>query len=64
MDFWRTWTPLSRVAHRHPRVRVVYMSRYVEGFPEMRLSPNSAFLQKPFRFATLLEQLKLVQRKA
>jgi hypothetical protein len=40
------------------------MSGYAEGLPEMQLPPNSAFLQKPFRFATLLEPLKLVQRKA
>jgi PAS domain S-box-containing protein len=52
------------VSEHHPGVRVVYMSGYAEGLPEMQLPPNSAFLQKPFRFATLLEQLKLVQRKA
>ena len=52
------------VSEQHPGVRVVYMSGYAEGLPEMQLPPNSAFLQKPFRFATLLEQLKLVQRKA
>lgn len=51
------------VSQRHPGVHVVYMSGYAEGLPEMQLPPNSAFLQKPFRFATLLEQLKLVQRK-
>jgi len=52
------------VANRHPQVRIIFMSGYAEGFPETQLPPNSAFLQKPFRFATLLEQLKLVQRKA
>jgi len=31
---------------------------------EAQLSENSAFLQKPFRFATRLEQLKLIRRKA
>ncbi len=54
----------SRVAQFHPHVQVIYMSGYAEGLPEMQLPPNSAFLQKPFRFATLLEQLKLVRRKA
>ena len=39
------------------------VSGYAEGLAEKQLPPNSAFLQKPFRFATLLEQLKLVQRK-
>jgi hypothetical protein len=36
---------------------------YAEDLPEAKLPPNSVFIQKPFRFATLLEQLKLVQRK-
>jgi hypothetical protein len=40
------------------------MSGYAEGLPEAQLPANSTFLQKPFRFATLLEQLKLVRRKA
>lgn len=53
-----------RVSQRHPGVRVVYMSGYAEGLPEMQLPLHCAFLQKPFRFATLLEQLKLVQRKS
>jgi two-component system cell cycle sensor histidine kinase/response regulator CckA len=53
-----------RVSEHHPGVYVVYMSGYAENLPEMQLPPNSAFLQKPFRFATLLEQLKLVKRKA
>ena len=53
-----------RVSERHPGVHVLYMSGYAEGLPETQLPPNSTFLQKPFRFATLLERLKLVQRKA
>jgi two-component system, cell cycle sensor histidine kinase and response regulator CckA len=52
-----------RVAQIHPGIRVVYMSGYAEGFPNAELPANSVFLQKPFRFATLLEQLKLVRRK-
>ena len=52
-----------RVTDRHPDIQVVYMSGYAEGFPEAQLPTHSVFLQKPFRFATLLEQLKLVQRK-
>jgi two-component system, cell cycle sensor histidine kinase and response regulator CckA len=48
----------------HPHIRVVYMSGYAEGFPDSELPINSVFLQKPFRFATLLEQLKLVRRRA
>jgi PAS domain S-box-containing protein len=52
-----------RVAKVHPEVRIVYMSGYAEGFPEAQLPANSTFLQKPFRFATLLEQLKLVRRR-
>ncbi len=53
-----------RVARAHPEVQIVYMSGYAEGLPEAQLPENSTFLQKPFRFATLLEQLKLVRRKA
>ncbi|HXN52938.1 MAG TPA: ATP-binding protein [Candidatus Acidoferrum sp.] len=53
-----------RVAKIHPEVRIVYMSGYAEEFPEAQLPANSTFLQKPFRFATLLEQLKLVRRRA
>lgn len=51
-----------RVTKIHPGIHVIYMSGYAEGFPEAQLPPNSTFLQKPFRFATLLEQLKLVRR--
>ena len=54
----------NRVSERHPGVHVLYMSGYAEGLPETQLPPNSTFLQKPFRFATLLEQLRLVRRKA
>jgi PAS domain S-box-containing protein len=52
-----------RVAKVHPEVQIVYMSGYAEGFPEAQLPANATFLQKPFRFATLLRQLKLVRRK-
>ena len=52
-----------RVATVHPEVQVVYMSGYAEGFPEAQLPANSVFLQKPFRFATLLEQLRLIRRR-
>jgi two-component system, cell cycle sensor histidine kinase and response regulator CckA len=53
-----------RVQNIQPDVKVVFMSGYAEGLPEAELPPNSAFLQKPFRFATLLEQLKLIRRRA
>jgi PAS domain S-box-containing protein len=53
-----------RVAKMHPEVQIVYMSGYAEGLPEAHLPANSTFLQKPFRFATLMEQLKLVRRRA
>jgi hypothetical protein len=38
------------------------MSGYAEGFREAEISPNATFLQKPFRFATPPEQLKLIRR--
>jgi two-component system cell cycle sensor histidine kinase/response regulator CckA len=53
-----------RITKIRPHIRVIYMSGYAEGLPETELPPNSTFLQKPFRFATLLEQLKLVRRRA
>jgi len=51
-----------RVAKVHPEVQIVYMSGYAEGF-RRRSCLRTPRLQKPFRFATLLEQLKLVRRK-
>ena len=58
-------TDLARqVAELHPGVQVIYMSGYAEGFPEAQIPADATFLQKPFRFASLLEQLKLIQRKS
>jgi PAS domain S-box-containing protein len=58
-------TELARqVAELHPGIQVIYMSGYAEGFPETQIPAEATFLQKPFRFATLLEQLKLIQRKS
>jgi two-component system, cell cycle sensor histidine kinase and response regulator CckA len=54
----------KRVSKTHPEAQVIYMSGYAEGFQNSQLPENSTFLQKPFRFATLLEQLKLVRRKS
>jgi len=57
-------TDLARqVAELYPGIQVIYMSGYAEGFPETQIPLDASFLQKPFRFATLLEQLKLIQRK-
>ena len=53
-----------QITKLHPSVHVIFMSGYAEGLPESQLPANSAFLQKPFRFATLLEQLKLVRRRS
>ena len=53
----------SRVAAAHPEVQVIYMSGYAAEVQDSALLENSVFLQKPFRFATLLEQLKFVQRR-
>jgi hypothetical protein len=39
------------------------MTGYADGFQDSPLPENSIFLQKPFRFATRLEQLKLVRRR-
>jgi len=53
-----------RVIRLQPDIQIIYMSGYADDFPEAKLPPGAVFLQKPFRFATLLEQLKLVRRKA
>lgn len=47
-----------------PNFHVIYMSGYAESGMDHEIPPEAAFLQKPFRFATLAEQLKLVPRKA
>jgi two-component system, cell cycle sensor histidine kinase and response regulator CckA len=54
----------QRIAALHPAIHVIYMSGYAEGFPEAEIPENATFLQKPFRLATLLEQLKLVRLKS
>ena len=57
-------TDLARqVRELYPGIQVIYMSGYAAGFPETQIPSDGTFLQKPFRFATLLEQLKLIQRK-
>ena len=57
-------TELARkVEDLHPEVHVIYMSGYAQSLPEAQIPQGAAFLQKPFRFAALAEQLKLVTRK-
>jgi YesN/AraC family two-component response regulator len=51
------------VMEGHPEVQVICTSGYSEGSQDANLPENSVFLQKPFHFATLLEQLKLVRRR-
>ena len=53
-----------RVREVHPEAHVIFMSGDAEGLPETQLHANATFLQKPFKFSSLLEQLRLVQRKA
>jgi hypothetical protein len=54
----------QQVAEFRPGVHVIFMSGYAQSLPEAQIPPGAAFLQKPFRFASLGEQLKLVARKA
>jgi len=57
-------TELARIVEElHPEVHVIYMSGYAQSLPEAQIPQGAAFLQKPFRFASLAEQLKLVTRK-
>ncbi|HYA62891.1 MAG TPA: PAS domain S-box protein [Candidatus Sulfotelmatobacter sp.] len=58
-------TELARqVEEIHPGVHVIYMSGFAQNLPETQIPPGAPFLQKPFRFASLAEQLKLVPRRA
>jgi len=54
---------MASAATWHPEVHVIYMSGYAQSLPEAQIPQGAAFLQKPFRFAALAEQLKLVRRK-
>jgi two-component system cell cycle sensor histidine kinase/response regulator CckA len=50
-----------RLSEQHPGVRVIIMSGYAEELTGTQLPPNATFLQKPFPFAALLEEIKLAQ---
>lgn len=47
-----------------PDIKVIYMSGYAEGISESQLPDNSYYLQKPFRFATLLNLLREILRES
>jgi len=53
-----------QVQEVHANIHVIYMSGYAEGGMDQAIPPEAAFLQKPFRFATLTEQLRLLLRRA
>ena len=53
----------QQVAELHEGIRVIYMSGYAPGVLDSPIPAEAGFLQKPFRFASLTEQLKLVPRK-
>lgn len=41
-----------------PRIQVLFISGYAEDLPETQLPPGARFLQKPFSFSALLENLR------
>ena len=47
-----------------PDIQVLFMSGYAEGLAEMQLPPGALFLQKPFRFSSLLTSLRQLQSRA
>jgi len=47
----------------HPEIHVIYISGYAQNLPEAQVPRGATFLQKPFRFASLGEQLKLLPRR-
>ncbi len=53
----------NRVQELRPDVHVIYISGYAQSLPEAKIPKGATFLQKPFRLASLAEQLKLVPRK-
>lgn len=46
------------VLELQPRIQVLLISRYAENLPETQLPPGARFLQKPFAFSALLENLR------
>ncbi len=46
-----------------PDIHVIFISGYAQSLPEAQIPKGAAFLQKPFRLASLAEQLKIVPRK-
>jgi DNA-binding NtrC family response regulator len=53
----------QKPSRTHPEIQVIFVSGYAESFADAQQRANCTFLQKPFRFATLLEQLKLMRQK-
>jgi PAS domain S-box-containing protein len=47
-----------QITELQPNIQVLFMSGYAEGLPEMKLPDGALFLQKPFRFAALLDSLR------
>jgi nitrogen-specific signal transduction histidine kinase/CheY-like chemotaxis protein len=57
-------TDLAAQVRKHrPAIKIIYMSGYAEGISETQLPEDAQYLQKPFRFATLLNQLRLTLTK-
>ena len=50
-----------QILELQPKIKVLFVSGYAEGLPDMKLPPGAAFLQKPFRFSALLEGLRQLQ---
>ncbi|HLZ13244.1 MAG TPA: ATP-binding protein [Candidatus Acidoferrum sp.] len=53
----------AKVRTVRPGIKVIYMSGYAEGISEMQVPDDAQYLQKPFRFATLLNLLRLTLAK-
>jgi hypothetical protein len=53
----------QRVQAFQKRILVLFMSGYAEGLSKTQLPPVALFLQKPFRFAALLEALRTLQSR-
>jgi len=54
----------QQVRALQPAIQLIYMSGYAEGLADLAIPAGAVFLRKPFRFASLLEQITLVKRSS
>ena len=53
----------GQIVELQPEIQVLFMSGFAAGLPEKKLPSGARFLQKPFRFSALLENLRQLQAR-